>query len=81
MSGPGESYSRGRTHEVQLDIDPLVSTARSKLLKELDAEKKGERCCKREEGGPSRTTRPTCENREHQKTQQEAAPQVSRIFK
>ncbi len=80
MSGPGQSHSRGRTHEVQLDIDPLVSTARSKLLKELNAEKKGERCRKREEGGASRTTRPPVENREHQETQQEAAQQVSAIF-
>ncbi len=80
MSGPGQSYSRYRAHEVQFDIDPLVSTARSKLLKELDAEKKGERCRKREEGGASWASRPTCENREHQETQEEAAQQVSAIF-
>ena len=80
MSGPGQSYSRGRTHEVQLDIDPLVSTAWSKLLKELDSKEKGERCCKREEGGASRATRPTVENQERQETQHEAAQQVPAIF-
>ena len=80
VSCPGQSYSRGRTHEVQLDIDPLVSTAWSKLLKELDPEEKGERCCQREQGGASWASRPTYENREHQETQQEAAQQVSAIF-
>jgi hypothetical protein len=80
VSGPGQSYSGYRTHEVQFDINPLVSTAWSKLLKELDPEKKGEGCGQREGDGAPWTTRPTCENREHQKTQQEAPPQVSRIF-